>query len=230
MKKKINLKEYFDAMKIKINDLNIRIFHFNPIQVNTLVCYDETKNGVIVDPGICSHEEQQMLLDFITKECITVKYIINTHPHIDHVVGNAFCTATFNAPLVMHEEGMPVYKNAPKDGAAFGFPACEYPLPNLFINEGESLNFGNQSWSVLYTPGHCAGSICLYDKKNRFVIVGDVLFAGSIGRTDLPTGNFNLLIQNIKEKLLTLEDDVLVISGHAENTTIGNEKMYNPYL
>jgi glyoxylase-like metal-dependent hydrolase (beta-lactamase superfamily II) len=230
MKKKINLKEYFDAMKLKINDLNIKIFHFNMIQVNTLVCYDETKVGVIVDPGMSSEAEQQMLLDFITKENITVKYIINTHPHIDHVLGNQFCVTTFNAPLVAHEAGLPVYKEAPEHALSFGFPKYNYPMPDIFINENENLSFGNQSWQVLYTPGHVDGSICLFDKKNNLLIVGDLLFAGSIGRTDLPTGNFHLLLQNIKEKLLPLGNEVLVIPGHAETNTIGNEKMNNPYL
>ncbi|MCL2434941.1 MAG: MBL fold metallo-hydrolase [Lentimicrobiaceae bacterium] len=217
-------------MKIKINDLNIRIFHFNMIQVNTLVCYDETRSGVIVDPGMSSAEEQQMLLNFITKENIDVKFVINTHPHIDHVLGNDFCVKEFNAPLVMHEAGLPIYKNAASHAISFGFPVFHYPKPDLFLSDGEALHFGNQIWKVLYTPGHVDGSICLYDEKNKLVIVGDVLFAGSIGRTDLPTGNFHQLIQSIKEKLLTLEDETLVIPGHAETTTMGKEKMYNPYL
>jgi glyoxylase-like metal-dependent hydrolase (beta-lactamase superfamily II) len=230
MKKKINLKEYFDAMKLKINDLNTRIFHFNFIQVNTLVCYDETQCGVIVDPGMNTEEEQKMLLDFITKENIDVKYIINTHPHIDHVLGNDFCVKEFHAPLVAHEAGLPIYRNAPEHGASFGFAISDYPIPDIFINDGDELRFGNQVWKAIYTPGHADGSICFYDEKNKFVIVGDVLFAGSIGRTDLPTGNYHQLIQNIKDKLLTLGDDILVIPGHAENTTISNEKNQNPYL
>lgn len=217
-------------MKLKINDLNIRIFHFNMIQVNTIVCYDNTKCGVIVDPGMSTKTEQQMLLDFINNENIDVKYVINTHPHIDHVAGNEYCVKEFNVPLVAHDEGIPLYKATPKHAALYGFPNANFPEPNIFIKDEEILRFGNQIWKIIYTPGHADGSICLYDNKNKFVIVGDVLFAGSIGRTDLPTGDFNLLIQNIKEKLLTLVDDVLVIPGHAETTTIGNEKMNNPYL
>jgi glyoxylase-like metal-dependent hydrolase (beta-lactamase superfamily II) len=230
MKKKINLKEYFEAMKLTINDLNIRIFHFNFIQVNTLVCYDETQCGVIVDPGMASAEEQKMLLDFVQKENINVKYIINTHPHIDHVLGNNFCVQTFKAPLVAHDEGLPIYSDAPNHAVSFGFPISDFPTPDIFINDGDQLCFGNQVWKAIYTPGHADGSVCFYDKKNNFVIVGDVLFADSIGRTDLPTGNFHQLIKSITEKLLTLGDDVLVIPGHAENTTIGKEKLNNPYL
>ena len=230
MKQKINLKEYMDAMKQQVNDLTVKIFHFNLVQVNTLICYDETKEGVIIDPGMSSESEQKMLLEFIEKEHIQVKYIINTHPHIDHIVGNAFCVAHFKAPLVVHKAGMPIYKNAPEYAKTFGFPKYEYPLPDIFIDDEESLTFGNQTWRAIYTPGHADGSICLYDEKNKLLVVGDVLFAGSIGRTDLPTGNFHQLIQNIKEKLLILGDDVLVIPGHAETTTIGNEKKNNPYL
>ena len=230
MKKKINLKEYFENMKLKINDLNVKIFHFNIVQVNTLVCYDETNNGVIVDPGMSSKEEEKMLLDFITKENIVIKHIINTHPHIDHVVGNVFCVNKFNAPLVAHQAGLPIYENAATDAMHFGFRISDYPMYDVFINDGESLSFGNQVWKTIYTPGHADGSVCFYDENNKLVIVGDVLFAGSIGRTDLPTGSFKLLMQNINEKLLPLGDEILVIPGHAETTTIGNEKMYNPYL
>ena len=230
MKKKVNLKDFFEAMRFKINDLNIKIFHFNMIQVNTVVCYDETKNGVIVDPGMCSQEEEKMLFDFITKENIIVKYIINTHPHFDHVSGNAFCIKEFQAPLAAHKAGMNIYENAAADAIHFGFPMDNCPKYDIFINDGESLSFGNQVWKTIYTPGHAEGSICLFDDKNKILIAGDVLFAGSIGRTDLPTGNFHQLIQNIKDKLLPLGDEVLVIPGHAETTTIGNEKMYNPYL
>jgi len=230
MKKKINLKEYIDAMKLEINDFRIKIFHFNMVQVNTLVCYDETNEGVIVDPGMSTNIEQKMLVDFIAKENIHIKYIINTHPHVDHIVGNEFCMKNFNAPLVAHEAGLPFYKEAPEYGISFGFPNYEYPMPNVFVNDNENLTFGNQTWKIIYSPGHADGSICLFDEKNKILVVGDVLFAGSIGRTDLPTGNFHQLIQNIKDKLLPLGDEVIVIPGHAETTTIGNEKMYNPYL
>ena len=230
MKKKINLKEYLDTMKLKINDINVRIFHFNMIQVNTLVCYDETLNGVIIDPGMSSNEEQQRLLEFIHTKKITIKYIFNTHPHIDHILGNDFCVKEFHAPLVAHRDGLPIYEEASMHALNFRFPNYNYPNPDIFMNDGDLFTFGNQIWKVIYTPGHADGSVCLFDDKNRFLIAGDVLFAGSIGRTDLPTGNFNLLLTNIKEKLLPLGDDVLVIPGHAETTTIGNEKMNNPYL
>jgi len=230
MKKKINLKEYIDAMKLTINDLNVKIFHFNLFQVNTMVCYDDTKEGVIIDPGMCSDTEQKMLLDFIEREKISVKFILNTHPHIDHVVGNDFCIKKLHAQLGAHKAGLPIYEEAPEHGANFGFPKYEYPKHHFFIEDDENLTFGNQTWKTIYTPGHADGSICFFDEKNKLVIVGDLLFSGSIGRTDLPTGNFQQLIKSITEKLFPLGDEVIVIPGHAETTTIGNEKMYNPYL
>jgi glyoxylase-like metal-dependent hydrolase (beta-lactamase superfamily II) len=205
-----------NTKEIIANDLNIKIFDFN---VNTLVCYDKTKNGVIVDPGMSSEWEQKILLDFITKEKIVVKYIINTHPHSDHISGNAFCVQKFKTPLVAHEAGLPLYNNV-----ATNDNIPNYPKYDILISEGDNLIFGNQIWKTIYTPGHADGSICFYDKKNKLVIVGDVLFAGAIGRTDLPTGDFHQLIKNIDEKLLPLGDDVLVIPGHGETTTIGNEK------
>jgi glyoxylase-like metal-dependent hydrolase (beta-lactamase superfamily II) len=145
-------------------------------------------------------------------------------------LGNDFCVKEFGAPLVAHDAGLPVYKEAPDHSATFRFQISDFPIPDIFIQEGDELHFGYQIWKVLYTPGHVDGSVCFYDEKNKFVIVGDVLFAGSIGRTDLPTGNFHQLIQNIKSKLLTLGDDIFVIPGHAETTTIKTEKDQNPYL
>jgi len=211
-----------DTEEINTNDLKIKIFHLDV--VNTLVCYDDTKNGVIVDPGMISKSEQTALLDFIKKKEIVIKYIINTHPHGDHIVGNAFCVKKFNVPLVAHEAGLPLYN---RDATGVDVSNCPYDIK---VSDGENLTFGNQTWKILYTPGHANGSICLYDEKNELVIVGDVLFAGSIGRSDFPTGNSDQLMQSINEKLLPLGDDVIVIPGHGETTTIGNEKMNNPFL
>ena len=209
-----------DSEEMIVNELNIKIFDF---AANTMVCYDETKNGVIVDPGMSSQLEQKVLLDFIKKENIVVKYIINTHPHGDHTVGNAFCIKKFKAPLAAHEAGLSLYNNPEYNDAT----DAKY---DVLLGDGDNLTFGNQYWKVLYTPGHADGSICLYDEKNKLVIVGDVLFAGSIGRSDFLTGNSLQLMESINEKLLSLGDDVIVIPGHGETTTIGNEKTNNPFL
>lgn len=230
MKKKINIQEIVSKMKININNITIKTFHFNFIQVNTLVIHDETNEAVIVDPGNCNPQEDAALLEYIQKENLTVKWIVNTHPHIDHVLGNSFCKKSFNAPLLAHKAGMPIYDQSIAYGSTFGFTQTEFPTPDQFISENDQIIFGYQKWNILETFGHADGSVCFYDPENKFVIVGDVLFEGGIGRTDLPTGNYNMLISNIKNKLMTLPDDVLVIPGHADMTTIENEKESNPYL
>ena len=213
-------------------ELKIKVFNFNMIQVNTLVLYDETKEAVIVDPGMGSLHEQAALTDFVKDNSLTIKYIINTHPHIDHVLGNGYCVSTFKAPLLMHEAGLGIYTRSMAYGAAFGL-SCEksdFPDPDHYIQEGDVIQFGNQALQVLYTPGHADGSVCLYVPASNCIIVGDVLFADSIGRSDLPTGNHALLIESIRTKLLTLPESTVVYPGHGPTTTIGSEKRDNPFL
>ena len=213
-------------------NLKIKVFNFNMIQVNTLVLYDETKEAVIVDPGMGSLHEQSALTDFVKDNSLEIKYIINTHPHIDHVLGNGYCVSTFKVPLLMHEAGLRIYTRSMAYGAAFGL-SCEksdFPDPDQYIKEGDVIRFGRQELQVLYTPGHADGSICLYVPAANCVIVGDVLFADGIGRFDLPTGNHDLLIESISTKLMTLPDTTVVYPGHGPTTTIGEEKRNNPFL
>lgn len=213
-------------------NLKIKVLNFNMIQVNTLVLYDETKEAVIVDPGMGSSVEQEELTSFVRDNLLKIKYIINTHPHIDHVLGNGYCVSTFNAPLLMHEAGLRIYTRSMAYGAAFGL-SCEksdFPDPDQYIKEGDVIRFGHQELQVLYTPGHADGSVCLYVPASNCIIVGDVLFADSIGRSDLPTGNHALLIESIRTKLLTLPESTVVYPGHGPTTTIGSEKRDNPFL
>ncbi len=217
-------------MKIGRGNITIKIFHFNFIQVNTLVIYDKSKEAIIVDPGNSNAAENELLKQFVDKECLTVKYIVNTHPHIDHVVGNQYCVETFGAPLVASKDGMPIYVESADYGAQFGFTQQHYPTPNIWITEGESITFGEQSWDIIECYGHADGSICLYNKADETIIVGDVLFERNIGRTDLPTGNYELFIRNIKGKLMPLPSQTVVIPGHGDTTTIGEERDENPYL
>ena len=213
-------------------ELKVKVFNFNMIQVNTLVLYDDTKEAVIVDPGMGTLFEQAALVDFVKDNLLEIKYIICTHPHIDHVLGNGFCVSTFKVPLLMHEAGMGIYTRSVAYGAAFGLD-CEpsdFPTPDRFIREGDRIRFGHQELQVLYTPGHADGSVCLYVPASGCVIVGDVLFADSIGRSDLPTGNHAALIESITTKLMVLPDTTVVYPGHGPNTTIGSEKRDNPFL
>lgn len=212
--------------------MQIKVFNFNMIQVNTLVLYDETKEAVIVDPGMGTLSEQCALCDFVKDNSLQIKYIVNTHPHIDHVLGNGFCVRTFKAPLLMHEAGMSIYTRTVAYGAAFGMD-CEksdFPDPDRYINEGDTLCFGHQKLHVLYTPGHADGSVCLYSSDADCLIVGDLLFAGSVGRSDLPTGNHTTLIESLKSKVMTLPDSTVVYPGHGPITNIGIEKKENPFL
>jgi glyoxylase-like metal-dependent hydrolase (beta-lactamase superfamily II) len=229
-KKRRSLKEYLDLNRSLLDKMTIQIFHFNPIMVNTLVLHDENGDAIIVDPGNCATYEDERLDEYIRTHSLTVKAIINTHPHIDHIAGNAYCVGRYNAPLLFHEASMPIYRKARAYAAAFGIPADNMPEPTRFLNEGDTVKFGDQSLSVLYTPGHCDGSITLHDASNKFLICGDLLFEGSVGRADLPTGDMSLLLEMVRTKILTLDDDTVIYPGHGDNTTVGNERKFNPFL
>ncbi|MCQ2291659.1 MAG: MBL fold metallo-hydrolase [Bacteroidales bacterium] len=229
-KKKISLSQFMKNLNRTYNDMTIRTFHFNPIQVNTFILHDETGDAIIVDPGNCASYEDEQLKEYILQHNLLVKYIINTHPHIDHVAGNPWCANEYHVPVCMHEAGLPIYDKAYAYGAAFGILVDSMPHPSMLLMDGEILHYGNQELQVFYTPGHCDGSICLYDKKNKFVISGDLIFEGSVGRSDLPTGDPYLLIKSIQDSILTLDDDVVIYPGHGDTTTIGNERLHNPYL
>ena len=226
-KKKIALKDLLQRNKRIFNTMTVQTFHFNPIMVNTLVMHDETGEAIIVDPGNCNSLEDARLAEYIEKNNLTVKAIVNTHPHIDHIAGNAWCVQQYGAPLLCHEAGMPIYRKAFAYGSLFGLPVEDMPEPTRFLHEGDIISFGNQSLQVLYTPGHCDGSISLHDPNNRLVICGDLLFEGSVGRADLPTGNMNLLLEMIRTKILALDRDTVIYPGHGAKTTIGRIKTRN---
>lgn len=229
-KKRISLTDFIQNLTQTFQNMTIRIFHFNPIQVNTLVLHDETGEAIIIDPGNCQSFEDEQLKEYVETHQLTVKAIVNTHPHIDHIAGNHWCADHFNVPVWCHEGGMRIYNKAYAYAIAFGLSVDEMPAPARFLKEGDEVRFGNQCLSVLYTPGHCDGSICLYDATNKLLICGDVLFEGSIGRSDLPTGNHELLLQMIREKIFTLPDDTVIYPGHGPNTSVANEKTHNPFL
>lgn len=229
-KKQISLSNFIRQLTRTMDDLTIRTFHFNPIMVNTMVLHDDTGDAVIVDPGNCQMHEDEQLRDYIREHNLVVKYIINTHPHVDHIAGNPWCVKEYRAPLCCHEAGMPIYERADAYGVAFGLILDPMPQPSIFLEEGEYIKFGNQTLQVLYTPGHCAGSITLHDARHKFVICGDLLFEGSVGRADLPTGDMQQLLNSIRDNILTLDDETIVYPGHGGATTVGNERNHNIYL
>lgn len=204
---------------------------FNPFQENTYVVYDETGECIIFDPGNSNSVENQQLVKAIADAKLTPVKLINTHCHLDHVFGNKFVAETYNLPLGIHEGELPLLEAVPQICEAYGLPQPETsPAPEYFINEGDVINFGNTSLSVFLTPGHSPASLCFYSEKDAFVIAGDVLFNGSIGRTDLPGGDYDTLINSVKTKLFTLPDNVKVWPGHGPATTVGFEKENNPFF
>lgn len=210
--------------------LQLRSFTFNPFMENTYVLYDETKEAVIFDPGCYEKREQQTLQAFVAAEGLTVKYLINTHCHIDHVLGNAFVKRTFNVPLLMHQFEIPVLKSVATYASNYGFPAYEESEPEQLIDESDEIKFGNTILKIRFVPGHAPGHLIFYNESAKICIAGDTLFQGSIGRTDLPGGDHQTLLDAIKSQLFTLPEDMTVYSGHGPETNIGLEKEHNPYV
>ncbi|MBO4655258.1 MAG: MBL fold metallo-hydrolase [Bacteroidales bacterium] len=212
--------------------MSLEIFHFNALAVNTYLYYDETGEGIVIDPGMCDAQECASFLQFIDSNDLKIKKIIATHPHIDHVLGNGYCVSALHAPLLMHDAGMKIYERSVAYGVAFGMGCSQedFPIPDYFLREGDEITFGHQKLEVIYTPGHADGSVCLLDRSHRLIFVGDLIFRGGIGRSDLPTGNSALLYQSIQNHIFTLDDEVTIYPGHGPETTVGFEKKYNPFF
>lgn len=210
--------------------INIQGFTFNPFEENTYILYDETKECVIIDPGCYNTHEREELADFIKSEELKPVKLLNTHCHIDHVLGNSFVAKKYNLQLEIHKEDLEVLHSLPQVSHLYGLNAEESLEPTVFLNEGDSIRFGNSSLEILFTPGHSPGSICFVTPQDKFIIGGDVLFYNSIGRTDLPGGDHETLLASIRKKLFVLDDDFTVFPGHGGETTIGFEKKNNPFL
>ncbi|HMP98630.1 MAG TPA: MBL fold metallo-hydrolase [Cyclobacteriaceae bacterium] len=209
--------------------LQIKIFTFNPFQENTLVLSDETKECVVIDPGCYEQSEKEALNNYIVSNKLQVKYLLNTHCHIDHVLGNAYVKQKFNVPLLMHQKDEETLRAVKIYAPVYGFPAYEDSSPDQFIDEGDTLTFGEQKLEVLFVPGHAPGHVAFYHHASKSLIGGDVLFEASIGRTDLPGGDFDVLIESIHQKFFVLDDEVTVYPGHGTVTKIGIEKRSNPF-
>ncbi len=208
----------------------IQSFTFNDFQENTYILFDETKEAIIIDAGCFYENEKHELSDFIVSKKLKPVKLINTHCHIDHVLGNEYCAKKYDLKLYLHKDELKTYSDAEKWTAMFGIPPLTQPQIIEFIDENSIVNFGNSELSILSTPGHSVASISFYNKAQNFVIAGDVLFRQSIGRTDLPGGNFDVLISSIKNKIFTLPDETIVYSGHGIETTVGYEKTHNSFL
>lgn len=205
-------------------------FVFNPFQENTYVV-DDGNICVIIDPGCQSHSEHAELVNYIDRKGLKPIALLLTHAHIDHVLGCDFILKTYSIDFYSHKEGLSTLHSVPQYAHLYGFPNYSPPdEPNKFFEDGEILTFGEIEFEVRYTPGHAEGHVVFYNKERQFVINGDVLFAGSFGRVDLPGGDIEKLKNSIHTKMFTLPEDTLIYCGHGPETTIGREKQTNYIL
>lgn len=209
--------------------MEIHKFTFNPLQENTLVVNDDEKNCVIIDPGCYFQQEKEFLKNFIESNGFNVRALLNTHAHLDHIMGNAYVKRTFNVDLYLHREDVVTLNMGDQSSQLYGLDQFETsPQPDHFMNEGDHLEFGNIVFDIIFGPGHAPGHVAFYNKAEKVLINGDILFKGSYGRVDLPGGDFQTLKNTIQNKLFKLPDDTLVYTGHGPETTIGEEKNSNP--
>ncbi len=210
--------------------LKIKKFTFNPFQLNAYVVYDENGDCLLFDTAVSTDVEMQQLESFISENNLIPKLLVNTHSHIDHIIGNRKVAERYHLKLAAHLAGQRFIDHAADSAARFGLPFDGVKEIDMPLNEGDTLTLGNHVMHVFYTPGHADGSLCFYAEPEGFVITGDVLFYQSIGRTDLPTGDYDVLQKSIWEKLFVLPDETIVYPGHGPDTGIGVEKENNPFV
>ncbi|HNY56206.1 MAG: MBL fold metallo-hydrolase [Sphingobacteriales bacterium] len=216
-----------DNAKIKTD---IAAFCFNPFQENTYVIAHTNKDCWIIDPGCYTLQDQKALTAYIEKNGLKPVKLLNTHCHLDHIYGNKFISEEYNLELGIHEKELPILQRADLAARMFGAKIPDKCEAGYFIKEGEQLQLDDVLFDVLFTPGHSPGSICFSNKEELYAVVGDVLFQGSIGRTDLPGGDYDTLIKSIRTQLLVLDDATEIFNGHGSSTTIGAESRTNPFL
>jgi hydroxyacylglutathione hydrolase len=205
--------------------LRVEKYSLGPLENNTYLVWDPaSKDAVIVDPTL----ESESLADRIRECGLTLKGIVNTHAHFDHLAGNAFFASAFHCPVMIHRDELPILEEMPFHATLFGFSVPPSPAPGVLLSDGDAVRVGVGELRVLHTPGHSPGGICLL--TDGFVLTGDTLFSRSIGRTDLPGGNYDALIASIREKLFSLPDDTEALPGHGPSTLIGYEKTHNPFV
>ena len=212
--------------------MKIKTFTVNPFQMNSYLYYcEQTLEGVLIDPGCHSYQEKENFLKYIHDNKINIKYILMTHGHVDHVLGNGFATKVLGVDSFIHKEDKFLYENAKTQGEFYGMEFENLPAVNNFITEETVIKIGNNVLNFIHTPGHSPGGVCIVDYKEKIVFCGDVIFQSSIGRTDLPGGDYHVLLHSIKKKLFeTCTDEYELYPGHMGKTTVGEEKRHNPFL
>lgn len=212
--------------------MEIAKFAFSLFGINTYVVWDPaTLKAAVIDPGMIDSQEERALSAFVNRKRLTVTHIINTHLHIDHAIGDKYARESLGAPVYAHKDDEILGQRMMQQANMFGLAAKVGNVSvDSYLNDGDKIKIGDGILAVLHVPGHSPGGIALYDAQGHFVIAGDSLFAGSIGRTDLPGGDMTQLIGSINDKLLTLPGDTVVYSGHGPETTIAREATSNPFL
>jgi glyoxylase-like metal-dependent hydrolase (beta-lactamase superfamily II) len=209
--------------------IHIKTFTFNPLQENTYIVYDDEGACMIVDPGCYDPSEQRELVDYITKNNLSVQLLLNTHGHIDHVLGNYFVKETYKVPFEIFHLDLPTLQSVGAYAPNYGFNSYTPATPDRLLQLGDKIVVGTMEFQILFVPGHAPGHIAFVNTEEKICLSGDVLFRSSIGRADLPGGNYDTLIKSIREQLFALPDDTVVFPGHGPTTTIKFEKKNNPY-
>lgn len=208
--------------------LKILTFQFNPFSENCSLAYDETGDAVIIDPGFYNEKEASALYGKIAEKGLKPKMILLTHGHFDHIFGVKECADKYGIPVYMNQEDNYVIQH--NFSSRFGLKEPDSSFTTEPLEDEQIIRFGNTEFKVIATPGHTSGGVCFYDEKDKALFSGDTLFAGSIGRTDHPTGDYDKLIVSVMDKLMGLPGDVTVFPGHGKNTTISDERTHNPFL
>jgi len=210
--------------------VQVKQFVLNPFQENTYILFDETNEAIIIDAGCYSPQEVDSIKSYVDSKGLKVKYLVNTHGHIDHLLGIDTLKELFKVESMAHANDLPLFETAPMQAMMFGISIKKAPSIDKTIKEGDHIKFGNSVIEIIHTPGHTSGGICLYIQEQKMLFTGDTLFRGSIGRTDLAGGNYETIIESIIKKILPLGDDIEVYPGHGDSTTIEFEKRSNPFL
>ncbi|GHT20027.1 MBL fold hydrolase [Bacteroidia bacterium] len=211
--------------------MTVKTFIFNPVQENTYIVFDQTREAVIIDAGCISENEYRQIDSFIEHNNLTIKHLINTHSHFDHILGNKYISEKYSVQPEANAGDEFMIASLNETLQNFGMPLRAESQPiGTYLTEQHTIQFGNSEFKILHVPGHSPGSLCFYSEADGILFSGDVLFRGTIGRTDLPTGDYNTLINSIQQKLLPLPDPTIVYPGHGAPTTIGEERENNPFL
>lgn len=210
--------------------IKIGVLPFNPFQENTIVVSDETGECIVVDAGNYNAQENAALSKYISDNGLKPVMAVNTHGHVDHMLGVNHVKETYGVPFAIHGKDKFLIESAPTHGAIYGFQVDKIPTVDIDLKGQEELKFGNTTFRIIETPGHTPGHIALYNPENKLLLTGDTLFRESIGRTDLPGGDYSWIMRSILDKLIPLGDEVRFYPGHGMESTIGHETLYNPFV